>query len=112
MNLRLTPEVLKAAYEYLCTTRPFCNWNMPDADDVRFVVSKAHLYGYSRDDRLEIGVSTYRVATSATLLETMAHEMVHVHLDRRKVKSHHGKGFRTAARQVCREHGFEFKRFI
>jgi hypothetical protein len=42
----------------------------------------------------------------------MAHEMIHQHLDKYGVKSHHGKPFQRAAEAVCREHGFDPKRFI
>lgn len=111
-GMKLTPETVRAAYKLLETTRPFCNWGLPDADDIKFSVVKAKLYGYSRDDRLEIAVSTYRVGRLDCLIETVAHEMIHVHLDRYGVKAHHGRAFKRAAAQVCKEHGFDPKRFI
>ncbi len=111
-GLRLTPEVLHAAYEYLRTTRPFCNWALPDADDMKFKVVRDRLYGYSVDNKNTIAVSTYRVGRTDCLMETMAHEMVHLHLDRFKVRGAHGRPFKAATAQVCKEHGFDPKRFI
>lgn len=110
--MKLTPEILAAAYEFLRTTRPFSGWDLPDAEDMKFEVSKAKLYGYNLDRKNTIGVSTYRVGRTDCLMETMAHEMVHLHLDRFGVRSHHGRPFMKAARQICNEHGFDIKRFI
>lgn len=112
MTLRLTPDILRAAYDYLRETRPFCNWNLPEGEDVKFKVVRNRLYGYSVDFKQEIAVSTYRVGRTDILMETLAHEMIHLHLDRFGVKSQHGKAFHKAAAQVCREHGFDPKRFI
>lgn len=108
--MHLSPAILKAAYDLLAETRPFCNWHLPDSDDVKFIVHAAKEYGYCRGN--EIGISTYRVGRMDCLLETMAHEMIHVYLDRLGVKSSHGRPFHKLARQVCREHGFDFKRFV
>ena len=33
MTLRLTPDMLAAAYDFLRTTVPFSRWRLPEADD-------------------------------------------------------------------------------
>lgn len=112
MSLHLTPETLEAAYEYLRTTRPFCNWGLPDGEDIKFLVVRNLLYGYFIDFKKVIAISTFRIGRTDCLFETMAHEMIHVHLDNFGVRSQHGKAFHRAAAQVCKEHGFDPKRFV
>jgi hypothetical protein len=111
-GLRLTPETLRAAYAYLLTTKPFCDWDLPEPEDMGFKVSRARCYGFSETGKRAIGISIYRIGRTDCLMETMAHEMIHQHLDKYGVKSHHGKPFQRAAEAVCREHGFDPKRFI
>lgn len=118
MTLKLTPEVLRAAYAYLHETEPFCRWDLPDAEDVRFVVTRnkknaaAHrLFGGQH----EIEVSERWVGHTGTLFAFMAHEMIHAHelcsgVSRNDVL--HGRLFRKLSVQVCRIHGFDPKWFI
>lgn len=116
MSLHLTPDVLKHAYEYLCATRPFSGWNMPDADSIKFLVTNTKSYGgycltHSIGDH-EIGISRAYVGRTESLMVYMAHEMIHVYLDGWGVKSHHGAPFHKAAKRVCQHHGFDLKRFV
>ena len=50
MALRLTPEILEGAYEFLRATPPFRGWRLPHADEVEFVVSR-HRHNNARRGR-------------------------------------------------------------
>lgn len=119
MTLPLTKEVLAAAYDYLCTTPPFVSWNLPDSDDVKFRVTRSRKvfarYVYDGDRTIE--VSSASVGHSATLLEKMSHEMIHLHLEQTGMESKggddntHNMAFRKLAARVCNVHGFDVKAF-
>lgn len=114
MTLALTPATLEAAYEYLRTTLPFRRWKLPHADEVEFhVIHKRGMFAdcETAGEKHTIRISTVKVGRTQTLIETMAHEMVHVRLDRQGVKAHHGADFQRCAAQVCRHHGFDPKTF-
>jgi hypothetical protein len=109
MSLALTPEMLAHAYEYLCCSEPFIKFNMPPADDCKFLVIKtsdrfAHyqLVG----DVHHIAVSTKFVDRHITLLSTMSHEMVHLHIRRSGIRQRHahGRAFSKLADLVCSHH--------
>lgn len=131
-TLRLTPEVLEAAYEFLRITSPFKGWSLPHADDLEFRVTRhADRWGHFDDGESEaralgkskpkasprpytcIAVSEIHVTNSLILLETMAHEMCHLHqhLIGSKAWPHHGPQFRALARRVCQVHGFKLETF-
>jgi len=118
MALRLTPEMLRAAYEYVRTTEPFCEWNLPDADDVKFKVIKSRrVYGDCTrigDGEYRIRVSAALIGTTHTLMTTMAHEMIHVHEEHSgmaRANVMHGKAFRKLAEEVCKIHELDLKLF-
>lgn len=117
MTLPLTPEVLAAAYDYLATTEPFCRWNLPDSEDVVFRVvrdpTRCGFYRRDRYDRRSISISSASVGHSSTLLQIMAHELVHLHEDAAGMakQSEHSAAFRKLAALVCRVHGFDPKMF-
>jgi hypothetical protein len=119
VSLRLTPDILAAAYEYLRATPPFRGWRLPHADEIGFTVSRhrdrhSHLIGYVRSTEAEIAVSEMVVGSSLTLIEAMAHEMVHLkqHLRRSETsKTAHNAEFRRLAALVCRHHHFDPKTF-
>jgi len=83
MALKLSPELIAAAYEFLRVTAPFRSWRLPPAGEVEFVVSRHRFaVGYHRGARRktrshEIGISEVCVGHTNTLLRTMAHEMIH-----------------------------------
>lgn len=113
MTLKLTPAVLAAAYDYLATTEPFCRWNLPDSEDVSFRVTRhrdrwAH-YILRPDGKPEIVVSAKFIGRSSSLIETMAHEMVHLHQAQSGMENaaQHNRAFRKIARRVCEIHGFD-----
>lgn len=125
MSLHLTPAMLEAAYELLRATPPFNKWRLPEADDVEFhvtIIKNAMAdYHYSHclgDPQIhKIRVHAKRHPTLRELLESMAHEMVHIyqrgtvdHVVKRR-SAVHGPKFKRLAAQVCRYHGFDAATF-
>ena len=115
MALPLTPEILRAAYDFLATTMPFCRWNMPEGEDVAFkVVRNPKVFAdYRWTGRHTIRVSGTTVGHTETLLRTMAHEMIHLHEQQSGMatSSQHTKAFWKLAARVCKYHGFDPKSF-
>lgn len=114
--LTFTSDTLRAAYNYLNETSPFNKWNLPDGDDVDFKVARDRsVYGsHAFDGRKHmIAISSATVGHTATLLRTMAHEMVHVH-ERSNGPcgaTGHGTAFKRWAFEVCKVHGFDPREF-
>jgi hypothetical protein len=116
MTLPLTPEMLRAAYDYLNTTPPFSRWNLPDGEDVVFhVVRDRAVRGWYqwRDDKHHIAVSSRNIGYTSGLMDVMAHEMVHLHERHCGAcgSAEHSAAFHRWAGQVCRIHGFDPKAF-
>lgn len=116
MTLPLTPDILRAAYDFLSSTPPFARWNLPDGDDVRFIVSRDRaLSGWHECDRKKhsIAISTVYVGHSTTLLAVMAHEMVHLHQVHSGMAAggDHNRAFHKLGARVCRYHGFDPRMF-
>lgn len=119
MPLPLTKEMLATSYDYLVTTPPFSRWNLPDSEDVSFKVtkSKEHYARYVWDGTHCIEVSAAAVGHTATLMEKMAHEIIHLHLrltgmeSRSRDPNVHNAAFRKFAAIVCKVHGFDSKSF-
>lgn len=119
MTLPLTPEMLTAAYDYLRTTPPFNGWSLPEGDEVKFKVGKfrGKFAAYQWDGKQHtITMSGAAIGHTCTLLETLAHEMIHLHLEdtgneSRGNENAHNAWFRKFAAQVCKYHGFDPKAF-
>lgn len=120
--MKITRDNLRAAYEYLSETEPFVGWNLPNADDIKFDIVNAVkragrcVHKFSDDyavSKFNIEVSNKHVDTTNYLMETMAHEMVHLHMFHNHVHEldHHGKAFQSYAKKVCKIHGFDLVQF-
>jgi len=117
--VRLTPNMLAAAYEFLRETEPFVEWNLPPAEELGFAVVKdARHFGwfkahYRRPPHLRILVSERTVGHTNTLLTTMAHEMIHLFLHNtgQDNETAHGPTFQAYAAKVCAAHGWDPKQF-
>lgn len=113
MTLRITPDMLAGVYGFLQTTPPFYKWNLPDPDDVVFKVCGSYkIRGYYLWDngRHIIGISRQFVGYAPSLIETMAHEMIHLHQRDSKMETpntQHNAAYRKLAERVCRVHGFD-----
>lgn len=106
--MKLTPDLLAAAYELLRQTAPFDKWNLPDSEDVTFsVLRTAKLFGDYTTPPHTIRLSTRRHTRLTGVLATMAHEMLHLHLGEmgcHKDSVRHGPAFRLLAGEVCVQH--------
>lgn len=118
MALRLTHENLPAAYEYLRACEPFRRWNLPEADEVGFEVSRrrdryGHMSGDLRTPGAVLAISEVNVGSTHRLMEVMAHEMIHLrqHLRKTETRAQHNAEFKRLAAQVCAQHIFDPKSF-
>lgn len=119
MPLPLSAEMLETCYEFLKTTPPFCRWNLPEGEDVKFRVGKqaAKFAEYQWDGKQHsVAMSGAAIGHTTTLIEALAHEMIHMHLEERGWESRgshatHNAAFRKFAAQVCKHHGFDPKAF-
>lgn len=115
MTLPLTRDVLAAAYDFLAATEPFCRWNLPDSDDVVFrVVRDPAIRGkYQWHGRHVISISGRSIGHTISLMETMAHEIVHLHEEAAGMSgpAEHGAAYGKLAAAVCKVHGFDPKLF-
>ncbi len=115
MTLPLTPHMLAAAYEYLRACPPFKGWKLPDSDSVQFHVTR-HRDRYSDHNTVRaehvIRVSSYCTTTTDTLMQAVAHELIHARQAQTKDRGVHGPRFRRVAEAVCRSHGWDLKGFI
>jgi len=111
------PDELAAAYEFLRATRPFNRWKLPEADDITFkVTSDPQTYGRFIGDngKLTIVISAASASHTIKLIETMAHECLHLHqhVAGHQTKAEHNADFRKKAKRVCAIHGFDPKAFF
>jgi hypothetical protein len=120
MTLPLTTEMMAAGYDYLATTPPFSGWNLPDAEDVVFKLSRGEReFGFYRWDgeRHTITASVKAIGYTVTLMRFLSHEMIHLYLEKMGWESvgggpnTHNAAFRKFAVQVCKYHGFDPKAF-
>lgn len=114
MTLRLTPDMLAAAYDFLRTTEPFRRWDLPESDELGFHVVR--YIGLSADFGIREGVPCIRASEvnnghTVTLLASLAHEMIHLRQHLTGDREHHGPRFRRMAARVCTVHGFDPKIF-
>jgi hypothetical protein len=112
----MTPDTLRACYNFLNETLPFSRWNLPDGDDIDFrVVRDAGRFGWYRFDgtRHVIAISATCVGHTDTLIRTMAHELVHLYEEHSGAcsRTDHGPTFRAYAKQICKHHGFDPRAF-
>ena len=117
--MKLKPELIAAAYEFLRNTPPFNRWALPPTAEVTFSTLKdphGALFGYYQYDpegqRMHhIRISEGKVGTIRTLVFVMAHEMIHVAqvMERTTTKGEHNRDFHRRKRQIARLHGYDSK---
>lgn len=110
--------MMASAYEYLRTTRPFAGWRLPHADEVEFHVTRHRdrdgdhcMYP---DGTHRIRASAPRVTTTDSLMQLIAHELIHLYQDgilKSRSSNPHDKQFHRFARAICRIHGWEHRSF-
>lgn len=119
MSLPLTVEMLAATYEFLKTTPPFNRWNLQDSEDIKFRVGKHNRQFASyrwNGKQHEVTMSAGCIGHTITLIQSLAHEMIHMHLEETGIESRgnertHNAAFCKFAAQVCKHHGFDLKAF-
>lgn len=114
MSLPLSPATLEAAYDFLRTTLPFRRWKLPAGEQIEFhVTGHVNRRGHCLQKATHhvVAISGATIGQTHSLMMAMAHEMVHVHLDRKAVKAAHGADFHRCADLVCKYHGFDRKLF-
>lgn len=111
--MKLTPEFLASGYDFLRHAKPFSGWNLPEPEDIRFGVLRTSYFGdCGRDDKGPyIRVSERMHDRCVTVMMTLAHEMIHLHMHSvacgarhkrlRTDSANHGPAFRGFAKQVC-----------
>lgn len=116
----LDRATLAGAYELLRATLPFRRWKLPSADAVRFCITQSTMdrgdfYLTVAKKRPVIRISQKLHSTLPLLIETMAHEMIHLHEDtnhRARDDVKHSGVFRRYAKQVCKRHNFNLENFL
>lgn len=112
--MNLQPQNLAAMYELLSGLPPFSKYDLPRWDKVEFAVTRSRMLMGSYDgDPHHICVSKTLCDTYQKALETMAHEMVHLALERKGSRDHsdHDSDFNALAADICNAWGWKFKEF-
>ena len=118
--MRLTPDIVAGAYEYLRTTPPYRGWKLPHADEVEFVITRnrwtGQHRGYHRDrTRHEIGISELCASYSETIMRCVGHEMIHQYQRLKGSETpntEHNAEFAKLALLACRHHGWDPRNFF
>lgn len=103
-----------AMYEMLASLPPFSRCNCPLSVNVNFETNGSTMLQGSYDvDPHTITLSTKLNKTYQQALETMAHEMVHLCLERKGASDHadHDTDFNALAAKVCNAWGWDFRKF-
>jgi len=101
-------------YHVLASLPPFTRYKLPSDAEVEFKLTRSKMLMGSYDvDPHTICVSTHLCTTYQSLFETMAHEMVHLALERKGASDHsnHDSEFNALAAEVCDAWGWNFKEF-
>jgi len=118
MSLPLTPARLASVYEMLRIFPPFSRWKLPQAAEVQFHVAKTsqwHAAWWIEGSTHHIEVSGKKHAHLASLVCSMAHEMIHVRQRIAKTETNgaeHNAEFKKDATLICRRFGFDAGQFL
>jgi hypothetical protein len=108
----VTRSTCVAVYELLIQLPPIKAWRLPPSKDIIFIVRHLpDVYGMFEPDPHKITISSAKHAHLDTVIRTMAHEMIHLHLYNRKdpLWDKHTKSFLDAAEKVSTTLGFDPK---
>ena len=118
--MTVTPDAVYAAFQFLVQLEPFRKWKLPSADEMEFRINfkqgeDGHYNRYCGTDHHWIAISAAIVSHTFTLIEIVAHEMIHLKQAICKTETpntQHNAEFRKIAKQVCSVHGWDSKRFL
>lgn len=118
MTARLTPARLASVYRMLLEWPPFNRWSLPAADEVKFRTLRTQRWDADwciAGGTHHIRVSEGRAGHMDTIVQCVAHEMIHV---RQRVAGtetrgvEHNAEFRRIALAVCKRYGWDVKQFL
>lgn len=115
--MRLSLETLERTYDFLRGEAPFSDWGLPPADEVEFHIHRHRDNRYGDHAEIDgkhiIRLSDRRHKNMTQVLQTMAHEMVHLHqrqTDRKcRPSAGHGPKFMRLVTKVARRYGWDPK---
>ena len=116
-QITATPARIAAMYELLRALPPFNRWKLPSAAGVKFGATRAKdTYGIQQRVLGRHHMWVARRISLPKFIETVAHEMCHIHEDSLVVqysngKYRHTKEFKRLAEQVCKKLGFNPETF-
>lgn len=112
MSAIITDQSVKAMYSLLKKMPPFNEWNLPPAHLIKFKVDpELKCLGELHVKPFKMKFGTKHQEHFMTILTTVAHEMIHLHLYIEGVKSwnQHRKIFRDKANQIGNLFGLDRK---
>jgi len=112
--VRLTKHILEGMYYALRCAEPFSTFRLPHPSTVTFKVNRASMaFGDYEPDPHTIRISRECNKNLDSVFKTMAHEMVHLALERKGAKDHsnHDAEFNALGAKVCNAWGWNFKEF-
>lgn len=116
--MKVRPVHVRAAYTMFRSLPPFCRWNLPSPEQVKFSVNSIRKeYGRyeSPGKHHRISVSRHNVKSFHALAITVAHEIIHLRQELTKThsdRSQHNRAFVRTAKHVCRSLGFNDAGFV
>jgi predicted SprT family Zn-dependent metalloprotease len=105
---------MAAVYDCLRAFPPFAGWNLPTSSEIAFKVTLSQdTFGTFelRCEKPHIEISTLIVTNWHMLVETMAHEMIHLRQCRMGRAVDHDVEWQKLATRVCREFGWQRQGF-
>ena len=108
----VTRSSLIAIYDMLVCLPPMNGWKLPPSKKIEFRARKLDdCLGMFEPDPHIITISTLKNGHLDTVIRTMAHEIIHLHLYQKssRVWHEHGKTFTNLTTGVARHLGFDPK---
>lgn len=114
MRHYLTPARGAAIYEMLCQLPPFHRWKLPPKEELKFVITRdiRHRAQFGTGETsYVIWISERSQNHLAPLVETIAHEMVHLFQRIRKLetRAQHNADFTRRWKSICGKYGWDWK---
>lgn len=111
--MNLHPAQVQHLYDTLRVLPPFSKWKLPLSQGIIIkVIRSKEVMGDYEPDPHTLRVSSVMCQDMLQVLETVAHEMVHLSLDREGLDhSNHDDHFKARASEVCKAWGWKPETF-
>lgn len=112
--MKLTRHMLAQVYSMLAAMPPFDRFNLPSDASIQFKVNRSGMAkGTYEPDPNTITISKPEHKDYQDVVGTVAHEIVHLALERRGSRDHsnHDAEFNALAAEVCNLWNWNFKEF-